>query len=128
MRLHLLHALHAWAGATFASLALGRFVFLPFQRDNVKKQVGILRAWKYLHSFSCRFMRPGSVLELMLKVIPYMPIHWRRVSPSRTERQTLQLETGLPRCGHVLEFLGHGQYLPVFLCFRRAALNAHACC
>jgi hypothetical protein len=28
------------AGATFASLALGRFVFLPFQRDNAKKQVG----------------------------------------------------------------------------------------
>ena len=27
------------AGATVASLALGRFVFLPFQRANAKKQV-----------------------------------------------------------------------------------------
>ncbi len=26
------------AGATAASLALGRFVFLPFQRDNVGRQ------------------------------------------------------------------------------------------
>ena len=27
------------SGATAASLALGRFVFLPFQRDNVRQQV-----------------------------------------------------------------------------------------
>ena len=38
LALHI-HVLHAWAGATFDSLALGRFVFLPLQRDKVKKQV-----------------------------------------------------------------------------------------
>ena len=29
------------AGATAASLALGRFVFLPFQRKNAQKQVRV---------------------------------------------------------------------------------------
>lgn len=38
-------------GATVASLALGRFVFLPFQRANAKKQV--LSSPTHFMSFAC---------------------------------------------------------------------------
>ena len=75
------------AGATFASLALGRFVFLPFQRDNVKKQV-----WAHSRRRQRWLRMSHAAAEELLCGLE------RRAFRNRTVRRILEQETGLQRC------------------------------